>query len=277
MADSLIYQDIRTEDVTGVRAAIRSGRYSGHTAGLAAGRLQANLAILPADLAPDFAEYCRLNPKPCPLVGMTEPGNPHWQALGDIDLRTDVPIYYVYENGTHSQTVGNLTDLWRDDLVGFALGCSFTFENALIEAGIAVHHIDQDKIVPMYRTNIPTKQAGPFGGGTVVSMRYIPEDQVEQAIEISAAFPWAHGDPIHVGDPAKIGIADINRPDWGDPPCLPAEGPVGVPVFWCCGVTPQNALSNARPPFCITHMPGCMLITDIGERQNSFYTPPTKS
>lgn len=273
MADSAIYSDIRNEDVNGVRAAIRSGSYTGHTAGLAPGMLQANLAILPSDLAGDFAQFCSLNPKPCPLVGMTEAGNPSWQGLGDVDIRTDVPTYYVYRNGNHVETVNDLTELWQDDLVAFALGCSFTFENALIEAGIPVHHIDADRIVPMYRTNIETTKAGPFGGGTVVSMRYVAEHQVDLAVEISAAFPWAHGAPIHIGDPAKIGIRDINRPDWGDPPC----GPEGVPVFWACGVTPQNALANARPPFCITHMPGCMLITDIGERENSFFNPTENS
>jgi uncharacterized protein YcsI (UPF0317 family) len=271
MAENATYNIIRQKDVDGVRAEIRSGRYVGHTAGLAPGKLQANLAILPVDLAADFAEFCNLNPKPCPLVGMTEPGNPAWTALGDVDIRTDVPLYYIYRDGEYAENASDLARFWRDDLVAFALGCSFTFENALIEAGIPVNHITQDRIVPMYRTNLETSKAGPFGGGTVVSMRYFEPENVERAIEISAAFPWAHGAPIHIGNPGLIGIRDINSPDWGDPPC----GPEGTPVFWACGVTPQNALSRARPPFCITHKPGCMLITDIGERENSFYTPPT--
>lgn len=273
MTGSADYSTIRDQDVHAVRAEIRSGRYTGHTAGLAAGKLQANLAILPAALADDFAEFCRLNPKPCPLVGMTEPGDPAWTELGDIDIRSDVPTYYVYRDGEHTETVTDLSDLWQDDLVAFALGCSFTFENALIEEGIPVNHIDQDRIVPMYRTNLETAKAGPFGGGTVVSMRYMAPEHVERAVAISDAFPWAHGAPIHVGNPALIGIRDINTPDWGDAPC----GPTGTPVFWACGVTPQNALAKARPPFCITHMPGCMLITDIGERENSFIKPRSNS
>lgn len=273
MTDSVTYNDIRNRDVDGVRAEIRSGAYSGHTAGLAPGKLQANLAILPAEIAGDFEEFCRLNPKPCPLVGMTEPGNPSWQSLGDIDIRTDVPTYFIYRDGEYSESATDLARFWRDDLVAFALGCSFTFENALIEAGIPVNHIDQDRIVPMYRTNLETTKAGPFGGGTVVSMRYIQPEHVDQAVSISAAYPWAHGAPIHVGNPALIGISDIEKPDWGDPPC----GPEGIPVFWACGVTPQNALSRARPPFCITHKPGCMLVTDIGERENSFITQPSNS
>ncbi|WP_417518634.1 putative hydro-lyase [Minwuia sp.] len=261
-----LFEILREKPVADVRDAIRSGRYTGHTAGLARGKLQANLAILPAGFASDFAEFCRSNPKPCPLVGMTDPGDPAWTALGDIDIRTDVPMFYLYEHGEHTATMPDLSDRWRDDLVAFALGCSFTFENALSEAGIPMHHIEADRIVPMYRTSIETAKAGPFGGGTVVSMRYIAKDQVDLAVEISSAFPWAHGGPIHIGDPAKIGIRDISRPDWGDAPC----GPEGVPVFWACGVTPQNALARARPPLCITHMPGCMLITDIGERENAF-------
>ncbi|WP_416897095.1 MAG: putative hydro-lyase [Minwuia sp.] len=270
MAVALTHDDLKACDVAGVRRAIRSGSYTGHTAGLVPGRLQANLAILSADLAGPFREFCELNPKPCPLVGVTAPGDPAWSALGDIDIRSDVPAYYIYENGERTGEVTDIAALWREDLVAFALGCSFTFENALIEAGIPMHHIDADRTVPMYRTSIETHSAGPFGGGTVVSMRYVDPGRVDEAVEISAAYPWAHGDPIHVGDPGAIGIRDIERPDWGDPPC----GPAGVPVFWACGVTPQNALTVARPDFCITHKPGCMLITDIGERENAFVDQP---
>lgn len=254
------------QDVTSVRAAIRTGSYRGHTAGLAAGKLQVNLAILPAEYAPDFEAFCRQNPQPCPLVGMTEAGNPLWPALGGIDVRTDAPSYNIYRDGALVDTVPDLNSVWRNDLVAFAIGCSFTFEAALVAAGVPMAHIDADRTVPMYRTNIATAPAGPFGGGMVVSLRYVAPEQVALARETTARFPWAHGAPVHVGDPAEIGINDVRTPDWGDPPV----GTDGVPMFWACGVTPQNALAEARPPLCITHTPGRMLITDIDDQTNSF-------
>lgn len=263
---NLPYEDLVGRDVASVRSEIRSGNYRAHTAGLAAGKLQVNLAILPAGLASDFETFCRQNPQPCPLVGMTEPGNPHWPALGEIDVRTDTPSYNIYRDGTLIEAVPDLNEIWRDDLVAFAIGCSFTFETALIAAGIPMAHINADKTVPMYRTTIETIPAGPFGGGMVVSLRYVSPEQVELARETTARFPWAHGAPVHVGDPAEIGIKDVYMPDWGDPPV----GTEGVPMFWACGVTPQNALAEARPPLCITHTPGRMLITDINDQTNSF-------
>ncbi|MDF1720354.1 MAG: putative hydro-lyase [Minwuia sp.] len=265
MPDATSFEILKTRDIVDVRAVIRAGGYQGHTAGLAPGRLQTNLAILPQSMAADFEQFCRLNPRPCPLVGMTEPGSPMMPGLGDIDLRTDVPTYNIYRDGVLAETVADITEYWRDDLVGFALGCSFTFEQALLEAGIPMHHIAADRTVPMYRTNIETMPVGPFSGGIVVSMRYVAPDQVARVTEITSAFTWAHGAPIHVGDPAAIGISNIEAPDWGDPPC----GPADVPVFWACGVTPQNALTNARPPICITHTPGRMLIADIDDRKNA--------
>ncbi|MDF1732998.1 MAG: putative hydro-lyase [Minwuia sp.] len=265
MAVAETFEGLKGTDVQGVRAAIRSGRYTGHTAGLAAGKLQTNLAILPRAMATDFRTFCERNARPCPLVGVTEPGSPKLPQLGDIDLRTDVPAYNIYRHGKLTETVSDVSAFWRDDLVGFALGCSFTFEHALMAAGIPMHHIDADRTVPMYRTSIATEAVGPFGGGMVVSMRYIAADQVERVREITSAFPWAHGAPVHAGDPAEIGIADLQTPDWGDPPCGPEE----VPVFWACGVTPQNALTNARPEICITHTPGRMLITDIDDQTNA--------
>jgi uncharacterized protein YcsI (UPF0317 family) len=247
-----------------VRAAIRSGAHTGHTAGLAPGRLQANLAILPAAYADDFHTFCANNPKPCPLVGKSEVGVPHIPTLGvDIDIRTDLPGYNVYRDGVLAESLTHIRDLWTDDMVVFAIGCSFTFERALMDAGIRLWHIDNDKTVPMYRTLIQTRPAGPFGGGTVVSMRALPEAQVAGAAEVSGRYPWAHGAPIHVGDPAKIGINDLHAPDWGDAP--PALKPGEVPVFWGCGVTPQNAIRAAGIPLCVTHKPGCMLIADVGE------------
>ncbi len=266
MPDTASFDFLKTRDLAEVRSAIRSGRYQGHTAGLAPGRLQANLAILPRTLATDFEQFCRLNPRPCPLVGMTRPGDPMMPGLGNIDLRTDVPTYNIYRDGVLAETVPDITGYWRDDLVGFALGCSFTFEQALLNGGIPMHHIAADRTVPMYRTSIATTAVGPFGGGMVVSMRYIAAELVDRAGRITSAFPWAHGAPVHVGDPTTIGISNIDVPDWGDPPCGGADE---IPVFWACGVTPQNALTNARPPICITHTPGRMLIADIDDQTNA--------
>ena len=257
------YTHLRRLDTNAVRGIIRTGDYSGHTAGLAAGHLQANVVILPEEHAVDFMRFCQRNAKACPLVGVSDRASPMMHTLGaDIDIRTDVPSYRVYRNGTVDQEVTDISDLWRDDLVAFALGCSFTFERALMADGIRLHHIERNFTVPMYRTSLPTEPAGPFSGGVVVSMRPIARSDVQRATEISARYPFAHGAPVHVGDPEAIGIHALDRPDWGDP------NPVGddeVPVFWACGVTPQNAVLNAKPDICITHTPGCMLITDVDE------------
>ncbi len=250
-----------------VRAAIRAGRYGAHTAGLGAGYLQANLAILPEHAALDFMRFCQRNPKPCPLSGVSDTGNPEMFTLGrDIDIRTDVPAYNIYRHGRLDGTVEDITGAWRDDFVAFALGCSFTFEHALMKAGVRMWHVENNTTVPMFRSSIETVPAGPFGGPMVVSMRAIPEAQLVLATEISRRFPIAHGAPVHSGDPAAIGIRDLGRPDWGDPAPVP-EG--HVPVFWACGVTPQVALENADLPICITHKPGHMLITDIPEDAES--------
>jgi len=258
-----LYQELKGSDLTAVRAAIRSGRYRSHTAGLGAGKLQANLAIMPEANALDFMRYCQRNPKPCPLSGVSDTGNPMMFTLGrDIDIRSDVPAYNIYRNGRLAENVSNIGDLWRDDLVVFALGCSFTFENALQKAGIAVWHIDNDRTVPMFRSGIDTVPSGPFKGKMVVSMRAVAEDRIDEVIAISRRYPLAHGAPVHWGDPSAIGISDIARPDWGDPAPIEAGQ---VPVFWACGVTPQVAIENARLPFCITHKPGHMLITDVAE------------
>ena len=257
------YRDLRRADVATVRGAIRRGDYDGHTAGLAPGRLQCNLVILPERYAIDFMHFCQRNPKPCPLVGVSETGEAMMHTLGaDIDIRTDVPGYNVYRDGELVEQPADIARHWRDDLIAFALGCSFTFERALLQDGIPLRHIERNLTVPMYRTNLPAAPAGPFGGGLVVSMRAIAENEVAKAGEISARYPLAHGAPVHAGRPAAIGIQDIERPDWGDASeILPGE----TPVFWACGVTPQNAVIAAGLPFCITHTPGKMLITDVDE------------
>lgn len=259
---SAIYEDLVGQPSDAVRGQIRSGEYRGQTAGFAPGRLQANLAILGDGFADDFHEFCLKNDRPCPLVGVSGRGDPMLAGLGDIDIRTDVPSYNVYRRGALAEAVHDITGLWTDDMVAFALGCSFTFERALANAGIAMKHIEANLTVPMYRTNIALTPVGPFAGTMVVSMRPVPREQVDLAVEITGGYAHAHGAPVHAGDGAAIGIADIARPDWGDP----AEfGPDDVAVFWACGVTPQNVLHAARPPICITHTPGRMLVTDVAE------------
>jgi uncharacterized protein YcsI (UPF0317 family) len=244
-----------------LREAIRSGRFSGPTSGQAAGHLQGNLVILPERMAADFLRYCVRNPKPCPLMAVGEPGEPGLPILGsNLDVRTDLPRYRVFRDGEHVASPADLISDWRDDLVPFVLGCSFSFEAALMRAGIRVAHIEAGRNVPMYITSLETRQAGPFGGPTVVSMRVFKPADAISAIVLSNRYPLAHGAPLHIGAPTAIGIPDITRPDFGDPPVL-CEG--DVPVFWACGVTPQMAIRLARPDLAITHEPGCMLVTDL--------------
>ena len=248
-------------DSLAVRLQARRGELTTPTANLAPGHVQANLAILPRALADDFLRFCLRNPKPCPIVGMAEPGSPYLPALGaDLDIRTDVPRYRVWRDGDLIQETGDIRSVWRDDLVSFAIGCSFSFEEALIADGIEIRHVACGCNVPMYRTSIPTVPAGPFAGPMVVSMRPMKAADAIRAIQITSRFPSVHGAPVHLGDPAQIGIADITRPDYGDPVDIrPGE----LPVFWACGVTPQSVVAAARVEFCITHAPGCMLVTDL--------------
>lgn len=248
-----------------VRAQIRSGTHAGQTAGLCPGSLQTNIVILPADHAHDFLEYCLRNPKPCPLVAVGDPGDPALPRLGHgIDMRRDLPSYAIYRDGRMTGTASDIADLWRDDLVTFALGCSFTFETALQAAGVPMHHIARSTTVPMFRTDVATLPAGPFEGNLVVSMRPIPREHLEMVERICAEYPHAHGTPCHRGDPSEIGIMDLDKPDWGQP--MPV-GPGEVPVFWACGVTSQAAVENAALPLVITHQPGCMLITRVSDRE----------
>jgi uncharacterized protein YcsI (UPF0317 family) len=244
-----------------LRAATRERRFSGHTSGQCPGYAQANLAIVPQSYAADFLRYCQLNPKPCPLLGMGAPGDPRIPALGaDLDVRTDVSRYCLFRDGEPAGEADDLRSAWRDDLVAFAIGCSFSFEQALLDAGLRLRHIEQGRNVAMYRTNIATAPAGAFGGPLVVSMRPLAPADAIRAIQVTSRFPSVHGAPVHFGDPAAIGIRDLGRPDFGDAvDILPGE----VPVFWACGVTPQSAIRAARPPFSITHQPGCMLVTDL--------------
>jgi uncharacterized protein YcsI (UPF0317 family) len=244
-----------------IRRRARSGELEGPTPGLALGYVQANLVVVPRALAFDFLLFCQRNPKPCPLLDVTEPGNaePALVAPG-ADVRCDVPRYCVYRNGELIDEPTTLDAWWRDDLVAFLIGCSFTFENALMQAHLPLRHIEQGRNVPMYRTNISCRPAGAFHGPLVVSMRPLTPGQALTATRICARFPRAHGAPIHFGDPAAIGIKDVNKPDFGDPVEIRSHE---TPVFWACGVTPQAVAMAAKPPLFLTHKPGHMFVTDL--------------
>lgn len=258
---------LRSQLLTGeqVRLACRTGELVEQTSGLAPGFAQANLVILPKELAADFLLFCQRNPKPCPLLDVTEPGSPvPRRAAPDSDLRTDLPRYRVWRDG---QLVGESTDirsLWQADFVSFVIGCSFTFEAALLRAGVGVRHIELGLNVPMFRTNIPCQSAGVFYGPLVVSMRPLKPTDVIRAVQITSRYPAVHGAPVHLGLPGQIGIADLSRPDFGDPVPVKADE---LPVFWACGVTPQAVVMAAKPPLVITHCPGCMFVTDLRDEE----------
>lgn len=248
-------------DPRAVRQQIREGKWRRPTAGLAPGFVQTNLVILPHDLAFDFLLFAQRNPKPCPVIEVTDVGSsePKVSAPG-ADLRTDVPRYCIYQDGTLREEVTDLRSVWRDDLVSFLLGCSFTFESALLQAGVPVRHIEERRNVPMFITNIPCAPAGVFRGPLVVTLRPIPAALVARAVQITGRYPGVHGSPVHIGDPADIGIRDLGRPDFGDAVTIRAGE---VPVFWACGVTPQAVAMQAKPPLMLTHAPGHMFITDL--------------
>ena len=252
-----------------VRQRIRRAEITGHTSGLAPGCVQGNVVILPQALAADFLRFCQLNPKPCPLLAVSAPGDWTLPGLGaGIDMRTDVPRYRVFRNGELAGEPTDIGSLWRDDLVSFILGCSFSFEWALLEDGLPLRHVSLGRNVPMYRTSIPTLPAGPFHGPLVVSMRSFTPANAIRAVQITSRFPGVHGAPVHIGLPEKIGIANLARPDWGDAIEVPADE---LPLFWACGVTPQAVIAEARPAFCITHAPGSMLITDLKNSQLAIF------
>jgi uncharacterized protein YcsI (UPF0317 family) len=247
-------------EVGAIRQRIRTGTFSGHTSGLAPRHVQGNVVILPAEEANDFLLFCQRNPKPCPLLAVSEPGEPGLPMLGaDIDIRTDVPRYRVWRDGALADEPGEIGNYWRDDLVTFVIGCSFSFEQALLDAGLPLRHAALGRNVAMYRTSIATQPAGRFHGPLVVSMRPFSPAHAIRAVQITAQFPALHGAPVHLGKPELIGIEDLARPDYGDAVAVAADE---LPVFWACGVTPQAVVAATRPAFCITHAPGCMLLTD---------------
>jgi uncharacterized protein YcsI (UPF0317 family) len=257
--------NLKTASGAEVRSLARFGQLTEPTPGLALGFVQANLVVLPREQAFDFLLFCHRNPKPCPLLDVTEPGSPEPAAVArGADLRTDLPRYCVYQNGKLVDEPTDLKRWWRDDLVGFLLGCSFTFESALLEAGLPLRHLEMGRNVPMYVTNIACRPAGAFHGPMVVSMRPLTPAQALQAMQICSRFSRAHGAPVHFGDPAAIGIGDLNRPDFGDRVEIRADE---VPVFWACGVTPQAVAMRVKPPLLITHKPGHMFLTDLRDTE----------
>ena len=252
------------------RLAIRAGEQTGPTAHLAPGCVQANLVVLPRTVASDFVTFAARNPKPCPIVEVVERGTEAVRSAPGSDLRTDVPRYRLFVDGVHTDSAVDATAWWRDDLVSVLLGCSFSFEAALMRAGLPVRHVEQGRNVPMYITNRPCEPAGDFAGPLVVSMRPMPAESAEQARRITEAYPGAHAGPVHAGDPTGLCILDLDTPDFGEPVDI-RDGE--VPLFWACGVTPQLAIANARPEIAITHEPGHMFITDLRAAPSPSHDP----
>ena len=253
--------DLSTNPGAAERRRIRAGAFAGPTSGLAPGNVQANLVILPRDLAHDFLRFAQANPRPCPVLAVSDAGSPLFPTLGaDLDIRTDLPRYRVWRDGVPVEEPTSIAHVWRDDLVSFAIGCSFSFEEALLQDDIEVRHIALGCNVPMYRTNIACVTAGVFHGPLVVSMRPMKPADAIRAVQITSRFPSVHGAPVHIGLPRLIGIADLEKPDYGDAVPIGADE---LPVFWACGVTPQAVIAMVKPAFCITHAPGSMLITDL--------------
>lgn len=244
-----------------VRALIRQGVITSQTSGMCEGYAQGNLLILPREQAYDFLLFTQRNPKSCPLLEVGDVGSPLVRKMADnADIARDIPKYRVWEYGKLTGEYTDISRFWREDFVYFLIGCSFSFEGELLSAGVPVRHIEEGKNVPMYLTNIDCEEAGIFHGKLVVSMRPMPADQVIRAISITASMPRVHGAPIHIGDPSKIGIRDLSKPDFGEAVTIrPGE----IPVFWCCGVTPQSVVMSARPPIAISHAPGHMFLTDV--------------
>jgi len=244
-----------------IRALIRKGKWDEPTAGLAMGYAQANLVILPQKYAFDFLLFCQRNPKPCPLLEVLEPGEFRTKFLSsDADIRTDIPRYNVFRKGKLQSTVKEIRNIWKRDFVTFLLGCSFSFEEAMLRSKIPVRHIEENRNVPMFITNIPCKSAGVFHGPMVVTMRPIPPEKIARSVQITSRYASVHGAPIHIGDATVIGVKNLRKPDFGDPVTI-KKGE--IPVFWACGVTPQAVVMEAKPDLCITHAPGHMFVSDL--------------
>ncbi|WP_082233288.1 putative hydro-lyase [Halobacillus massiliensis] len=246
------------------RRRFRDQLETGTTSGMCDNYLQANLITLPKEYAFDFLLFCQRNPKPCPIIDVLEPGE-YQPRVAEADIRTDLPKYRIYKNGKLSEEVYDIKKYWREDFVTFLIGCSFTFEKALLDEGIRLLHQEQQRVVPMYKTNIPCESAGCFEGNMVVSMRALTPEEADRAVDITNNFQTSHGGPVHIGKPEEIGIKDLDKPDYGQSVDFNKEE--RIPVFWACGVTPQNVCLQAKPEIVISHAPGHMLITDQLEEQ----------
>ncbi|MCD2138561.1 putative hydro-lyase [Salinicoccus halitifaciens] len=247
-------------DASIIRERIRSGKHQGTTSGIAGDKVQANLVVLPRKYAFDFLLFAVRNKKAVPIIEVLEDGRYESLHAKGSDVRTDVPKYNIYRYGELIETVDEVKSYWQEDFVTFLIGCSFTFEQAIMDSGIDIKHIREGRNVAMYKTDIPAEPAGKFHGRAVVSMRPFKKEDVDDVIAITEQFPDMHGGPVHVGNPGEIGIANMEDPDYGDPIDIADDE---VPVFWACGVTPQNVALNAKPDIMITHLPGHMFITDI--------------
>ena len=263
--DALTHPIFKETDAKKIREIIRRGEWTKPTRGMAFGYTQANLAILPRSEAYDFLVFCQRNPKPCPVLEVTEAGDPEPRIMAPgADIRTDLPRYRVFRHGELTDEVTDIKDIWRDDFVAFLLGCSLTFESALLANDVPIRQIEERRGPTIFKTSIPCRPAGKFRGPMVVSMRPMPTDKVIRAIQVTSRFPSTHGAPVHVGDPSQIGIEDVYKPDWGVGVTIkPGE----VPVFWACGVTPQAVALEAKVEIMITHSPGCMFVTDLRNEQ----------
>jgi uncharacterized protein YcsI (UPF0317 family) len=264
---TLTFDDAKALTPAELRRRIRTGEWTSETVGLALGQMQANLAVVPVEDAFDFMRFCQRNPKPCPLIAVTDPGD-YTSAFfaADADIRTDFPRYKVFADGAVTGTPYDVLDAWQSDSVAFLLGCSLTFESALLEAGVPLRHLEHDRKIPVYVSNIGCEPAGKFSGPMVVSMRAVPAHLVSKAAQITARYPWGHGGPVHVGDPAALGITDLDAVDFGEPPVME---PGDVPMFWGCGITPQLAAERAKPRYMITHYPEHMLVSDRRSEQDA--------
>ena len=258
--ETVAKQELCSRAPENVRLRIRDGEHAGPTGGLARGYVQTNLVILPEVYALDFLKFCVRNPKPCPVLEVTDAGSPTPPVMApEADLRTDVPKYRVYEDGEIIDEPTDIRSYWRADLVSFLIGCSFTFERALLDAGLHLAHLDQGRNVPMYVTGRECIPSGSFSGPMVVSMRPYRADEIPLAVVVSSRYPTMHGAPVQVGDPEGLGVRNLGEPEFGDPIEI---APDQIPVFWGCGVTPQAVAIETRPPLMITHSPGHMFITD---------------
>jgi uncharacterized protein YcsI (UPF0317 family) len=257
----------RKLELSEIRSLLRKNEFASPTAGFAPGHTQANLVVLPIELAYDFLLFCQRNPKPCPLIEVTDTGSPvPKQTAPTADLRFDLPKYRIYKKGVLVEEVNDIEAYWNEDMVAFLIGCSFTFENPLIENGLVIRHIEENRNVPMYITNIPCQPAGVFQGNLVVSMRPFLANDVIRAVQVTSRFPSVHGSPVHLGNPEEIGIQNLAKPDFGDSVTV-KEGE--IPVFWACGVTPQSVAMSSKPDFMITHAPGHMFISDVKDSKYS--------